>query len=101
MIRRGGEGEIMSHLLFADDTLIFCQPDEDHLTHLSWVLMRFEALFELNINLEKSEIIPMDRVENIDFLAEAFGCRDGSFSSYYLGLLLGSPFKSVSVWDGG
>ena len=61
--------------------------------------MWFEALSGLKINLEKSEIIPMGRVENIDFLAEAFVCQVGSLPSY-LGLSLGSPFKSITVWDG-
>ena len=29
MVGRGGEGEIVSHLLFANETLVFCWPDED------------------------------------------------------------------------
>ena len=50
---RGGEGEILSHILFADDTLVFCRSDEYQLTYLSWVLMWFEALSSLKINLEE------------------------------------------------
>ena len=42
VVGRGGEGEIISHLHFTDETLVFCRPDEDQLTHLSWVLMWFE-----------------------------------------------------------
>ena len=97
MVGRGGKGEIMSHLIFVDDNLVFCRPNEDQLTHLSWVLLWFEALSGLKINLEKSEIIPVLRVENIDFLAKAFGFRVGSLPSSYLGLPLGAPFKSVAV----
>ncbi|KAJ9678729.1 hypothetical protein PVL29_020805 [Vitis rotundifolia] len=62
--------------------------------------MWFEAVSGLRINLEKSELIPVGRVENIDDLALDFGCRVGSLSSTYLGLPLGAPFKLVSVWDG-
>ncbi|RVW89588.1 hypothetical protein CK203_036425 [Vitis vinifera] len=54
----------------------------------------------LRINLEKSELIPVGRVENIDDLDLDFGCRLGSLPSTYLGLPLGVPFKSVTVWDG-
>ena len=68
MVRRiRGEGVQISHLLFVDDTLIFCEAKEDQLTHLCWLLMWFEALSGLKANLEKSELIPVGRVENIFF----------------------------------
>ena len=60
--------------------------------------MRFEGLSGLKINFEKSELISLGRVENMEFLAEAFGCQVGSLPPY-LGLLLGAPFKFVTVWD--
>ena len=94
------EGVRISHLLFVDDTLVFCQASQDHLTYLSWLLMWFEAMLGLRINLEKSELIPVGRVENIDDFALDFGCRVGSLPSTYLGLPLGALFKSVIVWDG-
>ncbi|RVW77229.1 putative mitochondrial protein [Vitis vinifera] len=59
-----------------------------------------EAMSGLRINLEKSELIPVGRVENIDDLAWDFGCRVGSLLSTYLGMPLGAPFKSVTKWDG-
>ena len=62
--------------------------------------MWFEAVSGLRINLEKSELIPVGRVENIDDLALDFGCKVGSLPSTYLGLPLGALFKSMTVWDG-
>ncbi|RVX10471.1 Transposon TX1 uncharacterized 149 kDa protein [Vitis vinifera] len=97
---RSEKGVQISHLLFADDALVFCQASQDHLTYLSWLLMWFEAVSGLRINLEKSELISVGRVENIDDLALDFGCRVGSLPSTYLGLPLGALFKSVTVWDG-
>ncbi|RVW92043.1 Signal recognition particle 54 kDa protein 2 [Vitis vinifera] len=73
---------------------------QDQLTYLSWLLIWFEAVSRLRINLEKSELIPVVRVENIDDLAMDFGCRVGSLLSTYLGLPLGASFKSVTIWDG-
>ncbi|RVW74602.1 hypothetical protein CK203_050923 [Vitis vinifera] len=49
----------------------------------------------LRINLEKSELIPVGRVHNIEDLALKLGCKVGGLPSNYLGLLLGAPFKSV------
>ena len=62
--------------------------------------MWFEVVLDLRINLEKSELISVGRVENIDDVALDFGCRVGSLPSTYLGLLLGAPFKLVTVLDG-
>ena len=48
--RRNGEGMVVSHLLYADDTLLFCRADQEHLAHLSWLLMWFESISGLRIN---------------------------------------------------
>ena len=63
------ERVLISHLLFVDDTLVFCKASQDHLTYLNWLLMWFEAVSGLRIYLEKSELIPIGRVENMDDLA--------------------------------
>ena len=36
----------------------------------------------------------------MDDLAGEFGCSLGSLPTTYLGMPLGAPFKSVTVWDG-
>ena len=97
---RGGDGDQITHLLFADDTLVFCEASQDSMTYLSWLLMWFETISGLRINLDKSEILPMGRVENLEILALELGCKVGALPSTHLGLLMGSPHKSVVVWDG-
>ena len=62
--------------------------------------MWFEAISGLRINLEKSELIPVGCVENVEDLAAKLGCKVGSLPSSYLRLLLGATFKSVAAWDG-
>ena len=54
---RGGERVQLTHLLYADDMLTFCEASEDQLAHLSWLLMWFEVIFGFRINLDKSEIL--------------------------------------------
>ena len=62
--------------------------------------MWLEACSSLRINLEKSELILMGRVPNIEDLALELGCKVGGLPSCYLGLPLGAPFKLVAMWDG-
>ena len=90
----------ISHLLFADDTVVFCEAKKEHITHLSWILFWFEAASGLKINLAKSEILPIGEVEEVDEMAMELGCRVGQLLAVYLGLPLGAPNKASSVWDG-
>ena len=79
---------VMSHLLFADDTLIFCDTDHDQLLLLRMVLIWFEAVSSLKINLGKSELVPVGVVLNIMLLLDVFRMQAG-FTSYEI---LGSSF---------
>ncbi|RVW55650.1 LINE-1 retrotransposable element ORF2 protein [Vitis vinifera] len=100
-IRGGGRQPVhVSHLLFADDTIVFCEARKEYLTYLSWILFWFEAVSGLRINLEKSELIPVGEVEEMEEMAAELGCKVGSMPSVYLGLPLGARNKSAAVWDG-
>ncbi|XP_070003141.1 uncharacterized protein [Nicotiana sylvestris] len=59
----------VSHLLFADDTLIFSDADMDQLTYLKQVLQWFQIVSGLKINLDKCEKFPVGEVANIDALS--------------------------------
>ena len=72
---RFGEGVQVSHLLFVDDTLVFYKASQDQITYLCWLLMWFEAISRLRINLEKRELIPVERVENLNVLLAERGCK--------------------------
>ncbi|RVW57146.1 putative ribonuclease H protein [Vitis vinifera] len=99
-LRGRGDAEIMvSHLLFADNTIIFCEASKDQLTHLGWILAWFEAASRLRINLAKSELILVGEIDNIEEMAVELGCRIGSFPVKYLGLPLGARHKALSTWD--
>ncbi|RVW57156.1 LINE-1 reverse transcriptase-like [Vitis vinifera] len=54
-IWRGREQAVkITHLLFADDTIVFCEAKKEALLYLGWVLFWFEAASGLKINLDKS-----------------------------------------------
>ena len=50
--------------------------------------------------MEKSELIPVGRVENVEELVEELDNKVGRLPSTYLGMSLDAPFKSVAAWDG-
>ena len=51
---RGGNEVQVSHLLFADDTLVFFEDSRDQIMYLCWVLLWFETLSGMRINLDKA-----------------------------------------------
>ena len=97
--KKGGVESSISHLLYVDDTLLFCEANKDQLKFLSWILMWFEAVLGLRINLNKSEILPIGSVDNAQELATELGCGIGSLPTSYLGLPLWAKHKAVGVWD--
>ncbi|RVW51028.1 hypothetical protein CK203_077618 [Vitis vinifera] len=97
---RGGMEMNVSHLLFVDDTIIFCEARKEHLTSLSWILAWFEAASGIRINLAKSKLIKVGEVEDIEEMTVKLGCRVGSLPTVYLGLPLGAHHKALPMWDG-
>ena len=81
---RGREGLIVSHLLFGDDTLIFCDAEADQLQYLSWTFMWFEAILGLKVNLSKTEAFPLGEGILMETLASVLGCKIGSLPTTYL-----------------
>lgn len=94
-----GDSMSISHLLFADDTVVFCDANIDQMCHLKCILLCFEAISGLRINLAKSETVNIGTVANIESMAGILGCRISSLPMKYLGLPLGAPYKSCSIWN--
>jgi len=97
---RNNEELSVSHLLFADDTLIFDKANSEQLQHLRCLFLCFEVGSGLKINLEKSEIVPVGDVGDVEGLARILGCRVSSLPLKYLGLPLGASYKATSIWNG-
>ena len=60
--REEGRSLAMSHLLFANDTLIFCGANLDQVLFLRMILIWFEAVSSPKINLGKSKLVPVGMV---------------------------------------
>jgi hypothetical protein len=89
-----------SHLLFADDTLIFCNASSSKLRYLRSLFLLFEAVSGLKVNLAKSSLIPVGNGVQVGRLADILGCEVASLPVKYLGLPLGASYKSTRIWDG-
>ena len=80
-------------------TLIFCDADLDQILILNMVLIWFEAVSGLKINLGKSELVPLGGVQNIKLLLNVLGCKQGTLPMKHLGLSLAAKFKDKTIWN--
>ena len=92
-------GVRISHLLFANDTILVCHASREQLLSIRLVLSCFQAFTGLKVNVGKSEIVPVGEDNNLDALANILQCRVGSFPMKYLGMPLGTSFKTTSIWN--
>uniref|UniRef100_A0A0V0IVQ8 Putative ovule protein n=1 Tax=Solanum chacoense TaxID=4108 RepID=A0A0V0IVQ8_SOLCH len=92
-------GVSISHLQYADDTLVFCDAESEQLKHLRVIFIMFEAISGLHINWVKSFIYPVNEVPQISLLANILGGKIGELPTTYLGMPLGAKSKSLSIWN--
>ncbi|KAF5464295.1 hypothetical protein F2P56_014382 [Juglans regia] len=67
-----GSSIIISHFLFADDTLVFCEATSSQIQTLRAMLLCFEVVSGLKVNLGKSEMVPVGVVNRMEKLFRAF-----------------------------
>ena len=88
----------VSHLLFADDTLIFCGADVSQINYMGALLVCFEAVSGLKVNLTKSPSVPVGSLDDVDQLAGCLGCGTADLPLKYLSLPLEASFKLKAIW---
>lgn len=88
----------VTHLLFADDLLVFSDGAIHSLTGIMEVMTRFKDFSRLDMNPAKSEIFfgGYSEIETV-VLSGLNGVRVGSFSTRYLGLPLNSKKLSYAL----
>jgi hypothetical protein len=53
----------------------------------------------LKINMDKSELVLVGNVSNVNVLARILSCRVAFLPQKYLGLPLDAPLKAKFIWD--
>ena len=89
----------ISHLLFANDTILFCDASREQLLYVWMVLIFFKAIMGLKVNVGKSEIVPVGNVRNLNGLALTLCCMVDTLPMRYLGMPLGAHYKDSSIWN--
>ena len=92
-------GVLISHLLFVSDTILFCDASREQLLSIRLALSCFQAVTGLKVNAGKSEIVTIGEVNNLEVLANILHCRVGNLPMKYLGMPLGTLFKTALIWN--
>jgi hypothetical protein len=79
----------LTHLQYADDTIIFLHAEEHSIANVKFLLYCFENMSELKINYQKSEVYVLGASkEESAQIANWVNCRDGVFPMKYLRVLV-------------
>ena len=83
-----GERQVsLTHLQFADDTLLFCAPRMECLRNIKSVLSRFQKFSGLTVNYEKSGLIMIGKdAEWAEMAATELQCKLLELPITYLGV---------------
>ena len=65
----------ISRILFANDTILFCDASREQLLSIRLALTFIQTFIGLKVNVGKSEIVPIEEVSNIQTLANILQCR--------------------------
>jgi hypothetical protein len=85
----------LTHLQYADDTVLFLENTQQNISNLKFLLCCFEEASGMKINYNKSEVftIGIDEADAAN-VADAFNCKLRQFPMKYLGLPL--SYKRLS-----
>nr|XP_034930821.1 uncharacterized protein LOC118061489 [Populus alba] len=92
-------GPALSHLQFADDTLIFSSASLSSLQNIKHILLCFELISGLKVNFYKSSIIGVGIEDHVcRHSAQILRCKQELLPITYLGLPIGANMNRVSMW---
>jgi hypothetical protein len=89
----------VTHLQYADDTMVLIEPSDVGIANLKALLLCFENMSGLKINFDKSEVVVTGMTEaNMLRVANMLNCKLGKFPIKYLGLPVSDRPLRVADW---
>jgi hypothetical protein len=96
----GQAGLALSHLQFADDTLIFSSAFLESMQNVKRILLCFELMSGLKVNFSKSSIFGVGIEDHMcDYTAQTLRCKQGHLPFKYLGLPIGANSCRSLMWN--
>jgi hypothetical protein len=91
----------VTHLQYADDTILLLELEDNSLANLKFLLIAFEILSGLKINFLKSEVIVMGASQEEQArVANVLNCKQGAFPFTYLGFPMADRPLTMVEWEG-
>jgi hypothetical protein len=91
---------VLSHLQFADDTLLICVKSWANVRALRAVLVLFENMSGLKVNYHKSSLFGINIEDSwLREAASILSCKVGRIPFIYLGLPIGGDPRRLAFWD--
>jgi hypothetical protein len=93
--------EGISHIQYADDTILMVEGDDKSITHMNFILYCFEWLSGLNINYHKSEGHTFGMGEEDSWrVTNMLNCQLGKLPMKYLGISFSDSNLGIGALDG-
>ncbi|GKV34399.1 hypothetical protein SLEP1_g42774 [Rubroshorea leprosula] len=95
----GSKGLKLSHLQFADDTILFGEATEKNVLAMKGILRAFEIVSGLKVSFNKSQLMGICVQEEwLDRMAWLLCCKKGSMPFKYLGIPIGGNPRRIAFW---
>jgi len=96
-----GESQVsLTHLQFADDTLLFCEPRLEYLRNIKSILCSFQKFAGLTVNYAKSGLVVIGKdAKWAEMAAAELQCKLIELPITYLGVPLGANMRKFSSWQ--